>query len=798
MSKKSEEQLGGAWKEKLSPHKNAEKEWFLSLLDDEKQRAYEEEHISLVMRLLRAVYIRSLQDKIKNLEEEKKKTLSSSAFSAHDYVDVVLFDKQIAMLNKKIDTYKCFFEEPYFARMDLVDDKEGYNSYYIGKRGDEKLEIVDWRAPLAKRYYQKSKLYFSINEYHYKTILRRAIQTKNGKVLDFKNEYLSVKDYLSKEEIAGRDEELSFDPYLRRILKERKDESSIQDIIETIQEKQYELITEGEKENFIVQGCAGSGKTMVLLHRLSYLLYNNEELSTRDVLVITPSNSFNDFIDELATVLELEKVRTMTIQDYFLEILDKMGVPVSKKINPEIVETKEYLSYLYSPAFPRDVEKTLFKIYDSLHGLLSSKESEEIVSVILEKCARQGENYTSLRNASQRVRRAIFGELKEKEDGGVYYTRSFRAFMNAISSIEEFLGKTVHSEKSQNAGYFYRQIVEFYQNATFVVRHSSAVVSRAKEDLTSLRAAAEKEIQDYKRYLYRVGSHEYFTYPDAIALREKLVKEIEGVLPKIDEIGDDCLIFKDFYEVLRGEKNFAAIGKCENLLSLVRLFYKDTIKKAKNKYGVTGKGLVPSDAFAICLLLSRVGERMPLRHSLVFVDEGQDISENEYDLLRRINPSAAFNVFGDLQQNVTPYRGIQSWEKSFSYPVHELKQNYRNTNQIVKFVASALNVDMQAIGFDGPEIQTMKAAHLTTFFKGITGLKAVIASENNLLKYDKKGYNLLRRTGKISKQKINVMTVYESKGLEFSAVAVEDKDLSPNEKYIAYTRALMTLVLIGD
>ena len=35
---------------------------------------------------------------------------------------------------EEIEGYKGFFVEPYFARMDLFDDKEGYNSYYIGKR----------------------------------------------------------------------------------------------------------------------------------------------------------------------------------------------------------------------------------------------------------------------------------------------------------------------------------------------------------------------------------------------------------------------------------------------------------------------------------------------------------------------------------------------------------------------------------------------------------------------------------------------------------------------------------------
>ena len=40
------------------------------------------------------------------------------------------------------------------------------------------------------------------------------------------------------------------------------------------------------------------------------------------------------------------------------------------------------------------------------------------------------------------------------------------------------------------------------------------------------------------------------------------------------------------------------------------------------------------------------------------------------------------------------------------------------------------------------------------------------------------------------------MTVFESKGLEFSAVAVLDRGMTENEKYIAYTRALRELAII--
>ena len=72
----------------------------------------------------------------------------------------------------------------------------------------------------------------------------------------------------------------------------------------------------------------------------------------------------------------------------------------------------------------------------------------------------------------------------------------------------------------------------------------------------------------------------------------------------------------------------------------------------------------------------------------------------------------------------------------------------------------------------------------------------MICDEAGLEKYSRKSYNKVRETGKISKTKINVLTVYESKGLEFTAVAVADGNMTDNEKYIAYTRALKNLALI--
>jgi DNA helicase IV len=105
---------------------------------------------------------------------------------------------------------------------------------------------------------------------------------------------------------------------------------------------------------------------------------------------------------------------------------------------------------------------------------------------------------------------------------------------------------------------------------------------------------------------------------------------------------------------------------------------------------------------------------------------------------------------------------------------------------------------MQSIGYDGPQVTKISGKGIHAFFKDKKGLKAVICSEKCKAEYMRKSYNDLGEKGKISRSKINVMTVYESKGLEFTSVVVVNEGLSDSEKYIAYTRALNELAVIKE
>lgn len=783
-------------KNSIDPHKQPDKAFFLSLLDADKQREYEEEHIKAVMQMLKVVYLKKLIRRINVIKDERHALNSATEHSAENYRRVLGLNAELKTLKSKLDSYKPFFDEPYFARMDLQDEAEGYNSYYIGKRGDEGLEIVDWRAPLARKFYQKSRLAFSINNYDYKLILRRAIRTGQGKVIDIKNEYLSLKGYLSDEEIGGRDEAVIFDPFLKDILQSRKEKREICDIIETIQEKQYEIITLPERDEFVLQGVAGSGKTMILLHRLSYIMYNNEKLRPSDVLVITPSDSFNAFIDELATILELEKVKTSTLDSYFLSLLKNAGADVSARLDYTQPVPESFYEYIYSEKFLADLKKKLAKIYDGVYGMFTYEGCFEAVAAIENACALQAEEYERIKNASQRVRRCVLGEIKEKPDGGLYYTKQFRYMFNCVLDVKEFLS-LFKEGKMDGYAYFYKQLLSFYKSMRYLHRYSEKICRLAVTDLTELSEALEREINDLKRYKIKSGETETLTYADRIEKREQLKKEIFATVERIERIAEKFLPLYDFADVIRGERDLVAIGKCETTFDILRYFYRETVKKAKTRHGMPTKKLCRTDPYALCLILTELGFPLTPKYAFVFVDEAQDISRSEYGILRTVNDRAAFNIFGDLKQNVTPRRGISDWAQ-LGFKEYGLKLNYRNTNQIVEFVATKLGIDMQSIGFDGDAVEEIEPRGVTKYFADKNGLCAVITSESNLEKYARKAYNVLRVTGRISKTKINLMTVYESKGLEFTAVAVADADMTENEKYIAYTRALKNLAVIKE
>lgn len=110
------------------------------------------------------------------------------------------------------------------------------------------------------------------------------------------------------------------DPFLQEILRIRRSDTEIADILRSVQADQNAVIDYDFSKNLIVQGCAGSGKTMILFHRLANMLYNlPPDISPSKISVIIPNTEFKKSVDRLVYSLGLEKIRVQTMDDYLLD-----------------------------------------------------------------------------------------------------------------------------------------------------------------------------------------------------------------------------------------------------------------------------------------------------------------------------------------------------------------------------------------------------------------------------------------------------------------------------------------------
>jgi DNA helicase IV len=124
-----------------------------------------------------------------------------------------------------------------------------------------------------------------------------------------------------------------FDEFLLDILESKRQKGEVTDIVETIQKNQNDIVTLPSNNNIIVQGCAGCGKTMILLHRLDYFEYKKIDLKA--VLVILPNRGLIDSLDTIINkTLYIKNANYMSVTEYYIRnILSyKINLPIVSKI----------------------------------------------------------------------------------------------------------------------------------------------------------------------------------------------------------------------------------------------------------------------------------------------------------------------------------------------------------------------------------------------------------------------------------------------------------------------------------
>lgn len=225
-----------------------------------------------------------------------------------EYFDHEAYVKEEAYKNidRKLKEYTILKENPYFGKIDFL---EGGNpeEIYIGRfgltrEGTYEPVIVDWRAPVASLFYKgslgKSSYESPAGDIETDILKRRQLIIKNGELKGIFDSALDVKDDI-----------------LQMVLTSNSGEK-LKDIVMTIQEEQDEIIRAPKDKAVVVNGVAGSGKTTIALHRVSYLLYNFRKQFGDKVLILGPNDIFMDYIAGVLPSLGEDGIDNMTFEAF--------------------------------------------------------------------------------------------------------------------------------------------------------------------------------------------------------------------------------------------------------------------------------------------------------------------------------------------------------------------------------------------------------------------------------------------------------------------------------------------------
>lgn len=205
-------------------------------------------------------------------------------------------------------------KKPYFGRIDFWDETlQKEEALYIGRGGIAKdtthQVVVDWRAPVANAYYENGLGECSYHapdgrELPIRLDLKRTYEIDNGRLLD----------YFDTEVIAN-------DELLTKYLAKNK-QAVLGEIIATIQKEQNDIIRKTPYHNIIVQGVAGSGKTTVAMHRISFILYNYaERFRPEDFYIVGSNRILLEYITGVLPDLDVYGIRQMTMEHLFVRLL---------------------------------------------------------------------------------------------------------------------------------------------------------------------------------------------------------------------------------------------------------------------------------------------------------------------------------------------------------------------------------------------------------------------------------------------------------------------------------------------
>ncbi|MGN9841352.1 RNA polymerase recycling motor ATPase HelR [Nonomuraea sp. H19] len=217
-------------------------------------------------------------------------------------------DLEIHRLTSRLRALRRFGLDLCLGHMVGADDPE---PVYVGRLGltdsAGRRLLLDWRSPAAEPFFGAT------HANPMGLASRRRYRWTRGRISDYWDEVFTADGF---EGHAALDDQSAFIASLGSNRSAR-----MRDVLGTIQADQDAIIRAGSRGALVVDGGPGTGKTVVALHRSAYLLYSDPRLGHRrgGVLFVGPHQPYLAYVADVLPSLGEEGVQTCTLRDLVAE-----------------------------------------------------------------------------------------------------------------------------------------------------------------------------------------------------------------------------------------------------------------------------------------------------------------------------------------------------------------------------------------------------------------------------------------------------------------------------------------------